>query len=130
MTDYIVRDISLAAAYTYTEAKFLEGVLPGSAFTQTNVQLAGRSVPLVPRHKLSVNAAWTINGQTRLTVGANHVAAQFMDNDEGNTLGVKIPAYTVVDLKLAYRNGPWRAGLAVNNLFGEKYFNYAVRSQF
>ena len=124
------RDISLAAAYTYTEAKFLEGVLPGSAFTQTNVQLAGRSVPLVPRHKLSVNAAWTINGQTRLTVGANHVAAQFMDNDEGNTLGVKIPAYTVVDLKLAYRNGPWRAGLAVNNLFGEKYFNYAVRSQF
>ena len=53
-----------------------------------------------------------------------------MDNDEGNTLGVKIPAYTVIDAKLAYRNGPWRAGVALNNLFGQKYYNYAVRSQF
>lgn len=53
-----------------------------------------------------------------------------MDNDEGNTLGVKIPAYTVVDLKLLYRNGPWTIGGAVNNLFGKSYYNYAVRSQF
>jgi len=71
-----------------------------------------------------------INAQTRISAVANYVGAQFMDNDEGNTLGVKIPAYTVVDLKLLYRNGPWTLGAAINNLFGEKYFNYAVRSQF
>lgn len=122
--------VTLGAAYSHIDARFREGVLPGGAFTQLNVQLAGKSVPLVPRHKLTVNAAWAINPQTRLSAVANYVGAQFMDNDEGNTLGTKIPAYTVVDLKLHYRNGPWSVGAAINNLFGEKYYNYAVRSQF
>ena len=122
--------VTLGAAYSYIDAQFREGVLPGSAFSHLNVQLAGRSVPLVPRNKLSVNAAWAISANTRLSAVANYVGAQFMDNDEGNTLGVKIPAYTVVDMKLSYRRGPWRAGLAVNNLLGKSYYNYAVRSQF
>ena len=122
--------VTLGAAYSYIDARFREGVLPGGAFTQLNVQLAGKTVPLVPRHKLTVNAAWAINPQTRLSAVANYIGAQFMDNDEGNTLGMKIPAYSVVDLKLQYRNGPWSMGAAINNLFGEKYYNYAVRSQF
>ena len=122
--------VTLGAAYSYIDAKFREGVLPGSAFSQLNVQLAGRTVPLVPRNKLSVNAAWAINANTRFSAAANYVGAQFMDNDEGNTLGTKIPAYTLVDLKLLYRNGPWRIGAAVNNAFGKAYYNYAVRSQF
>jgi iron complex outermembrane receptor protein len=53
-----------------------------------------------------------------------------MDNDEGNTLGVKIPAYTVADLKLAHETGAWRLSAGINNLFNRKYYNYAVRSQF
>ncbi|MEQ1774947.1 MAG: TonB-dependent receptor [Burkholderiales bacterium] len=126
----VSKAVTLGAAYGYIDAKFREGVLPGGVFTQLNVPIAGKSVPLVPRHKLSVNAAWSINANTRLSAVATHVGAQFMDNDESNTLNVKIPAYTVVDLKLLYRNGPWSVGAAINNLFGEKYFNYAVRSQF
>ncbi len=51
-----------------------------------------------------------------------------MDNDEANTLGVTIPAYTVIDLKLAHEQGPWRLSAGINNLFNRKYFNYAVRS--
>ena len=126
----VSKPVTLGAAYSYIDAKFREGTLPGSAFSQLNVQLAGRNVPLVPRHKLSVNAAWSITANTRLSAVANYVGAQYMDNDEGNTLGTKIPAYTVVDLKLLYRNGPWTVGGAVNNLFGKSYYNYAVRSQF
>ena len=53
-----------------------------------------------------------------------------MDNDEGNNLGVMIPAYTVADLKLVHERGAWRLSAAVNNLFDRKYYNYAVRSQF
>jgi iron complex outermembrane recepter protein len=124
------KSVTLGAAYSYIDAKFREGVLPGNPFTQTNVLIAGKTVPLVPRNKLSVNTAWAVNPQTRLSAVANHVGAQFMDNDEGNTLGVKIPGYTVVDLKLLYRNGPWTMGAAINNLFGKQYYNYAVRSQF
>jgi iron complex outermembrane receptor protein len=122
--------VSLGAAYTYTQAKFREGVLPGGPFTQQDVAIAGKTVPLVPRHKASFNASWAIDGRTRLNAAVVYVGAQFMDNDEGNTLGVKIPAYTVVDLKLAHQRGPWRFAAAVNNVANEKYYNYAVRSQF
>jgi outer membrane receptor protein involved in Fe transport len=52
-----------------------------------------------------------------------------MDNDEGNT-GSRIASYSVFDLKLAHQERSWRFTAAVNNLLGEKYFNYAVRSQF
>jgi outer membrane receptor protein involved in Fe transport len=67
--------------------------------------------------------------RSRLSALATYVGSQYMDNDEGNT-GVKIPAYTVVDLKLAWADRAWRLAAAVNNLFGERYYNYAVRSQF
>ena len=53
-----------------------------------------------------------------------------MDNDEPNTLGVKIPSYTTVDLKLTHRRGPWLVAATLNNAFNERYYNYAVRSQF
>jgi outer membrane receptor protein involved in Fe transport len=43
---------------------------------------------------------------------------------------VKIPAYTVLDLKLIHGRGPWRLAAAVNNVTNERYHNYAVRSQF
>ena len=59
-----------------------------------------------------------------------YTGEQFMDNDEGNTLGVKIPAYTVTDLKLSHRQGDWTLSAVINNLFDRQYYNYAVRSQF
>jgi len=124
------KTLTLGAAYSYTEARFREGVLPGGPFTQQDVAIAGKTVPLVPRHKANLTASWAIDGKTRLNAALVYVGEQFMDNDEGNTLGVKIPAYTVIDLKLVHQRGPWRASAAVNNLANEKYYNYAVRSQF
>lgn len=121
--------LQLGGSYTLTDAGFREGVLPGSAFTQQNVLLAGKSVPLVPRQKLNLGASWAIAGRTRLSALFTYVGSQFMDNDQGNT-GLKIPAYTVADLKLVREEGGWRFTAAVNNLFNENYYNYAVRSQF
>ena len=122
--------LRLGASYTYMEAKFREGVLPGGPFTVTNVVVAGKTVPLVPRHKLSVSASWAITGRTQLNALASYVGEQYMDNDEGNTFYTRIPAYTVVDLKLVHQEGGWRFSAAVNNLLNEKYYNYGVRSQF
>ncbi|MGH8635125.1 MAG: TonB-dependent receptor domain-containing protein, partial [Burkholderiales bacterium] len=119
----------LNGSYAYTEAQFLEGVLPGSSFTQQDVVIAGKTVPLVSRHKLNLGASWGIAARTRLNASVSYVSSQFMDNDEGNTLGAKIPAYTVADLKLVWQEGGWRVAAAVNDLFNEKYYNYAVRSQ-
>jgi len=126
----LAKTLRLTGSYTYTEARFLEGVLPGSPFTQPNVDIAGKTVPLVPRHKLNAGASWDVAPKTRLIALASYVGSQYMDNDEGNTLGVKIPAYTVADLKLAWEDRGWRLSAAVNNLLDEQYYNYAVRSQF
>ena len=121
----------MGAAYTYTDARFREGILPGGggfgAFF-SNVVLAGKHVPLVPQHKVNLTASWALTARTRISAAATYVASQFMDNDEANTLGVKIPAYTVVDLKLTHELGPWRLSATVNNLFDHEYYNFAVRS--
>ncbi|MFO7542210.1 MAG: TonB-dependent receptor [Thiobacillus sp.] len=115
--------VDVTASYTLTFAEFTSGVLNG-------VQLKGNGVPLVPRHKLALNATWKISPATRLTGSANHVGSQFMDNDEPNTLGVKIPAYTVADIRLEHRVGNWKLAAAINNVMDEEYHTYAVRSQF
>ena len=120
--------LALNAAYTYIDAKFLSGVLPGVSWTTINVNIADKRVPLVPRQKLNLGAAWAISEQTLLNASVTHVDSQFMENDEANTLGEKIPAYTVADIKLVHKTGPWQLSTSVNNLFDQKYFNYAVRS--
>ena len=124
------QSLSVQAAYTYTDARFRQGTLPGSAFTQQNVDIAGKAVPLVPEHQASARVVWQMAPAWRLSGSARHVSSQFMENDEGNTLGVKIPAYSVVDLRLDFLQGPLTLTAAVDNLFDERYYNYAVRSQF
>jgi len=123
-------NLQLGASYTYTDAQFQEGVLPGGPFTTQNLVIAGKTVPLVPRHKVNLSASWAVTAKTSLNARASYVGTQFMDNDEGNTFYTKIPAYTLVDLKLAHQEGNWRFAAAVNNLLNEKYYNYGVRSQF
>jgi iron complex outermembrane receptor protein len=124
------QSLGVQGAYTYTDAWFREGTLPGSAFTQQNVDIAGKTVPLVPEHQVTGQVIWQFASAWRLSGAARHVSSQYMENDEGNTLGVKIPAYSVVDLRLDLLEGRWTLTAAVNNLFDEQYYNYAVRSQF
>ena len=122
--------LTAGLAYSYTDARFRDGVLAGSPFTQQNVAIAGRRVPLVPQHKLRLGASWAIGDRTRLNAALNYAGKQFMDNDESNSLGETIPAYTIIDLKLLHERGPLKVTAAINNLTNEKYYNYAVRSQF
>jgi len=123
--------LRLNAGYAYTEAHFLEGTLAGSPFAiGTNMPVAGRTVPLVPRHKLNAGASWDIVPDTQLSGAWTAVSRQVLDNDEPNTLGHYIPAYNVVDLKLAQKFTWGRVAIAVNNLFNAGYYTYAVRSAF
>jgi iron complex outermembrane receptor protein len=87
-------------------------------------------VPLVPEHKLSASFTWDLAARTRLSGALGTVSSQFMDTDEPNTLGTKIPSYTFADLKLAHSFKWGRIALAVNNAFDSHYYTYAVRSAF
>ena len=123
--------IRLTMGYAYTDAKFLEGVLAGSPFAiGTNLNVAGKHVPLVPQHKLNAGFLWDINGSTQLAGALASVSSQYMDNDEPNTLGVKIPRYSTLDMKLAHGFSWGRIALTANNLLGSHYYTYAVRSAF
>ena len=121
----------LNAGYTYTEARFLEGTLPGSLFAiGTDIPIAGKEVPLVPRHKF--NAGGSLDLPYRMRFSANWVAVSstIMDNDEPNTLGTRIPAWNSLDVKLAQNGQNVRLALMVNNLLNSGYYTYAVRSAF
>ncbi|MCA3105308.1 MAG: TonB-dependent receptor [Rhodocyclaceae bacterium] len=121
--------LRLTLAYTWTQARFREGVLPGTApSNQTNIALAGRTVPLVPAHQVALGASWKPVTELTLSASARKVASSVMDNDEGNTLAARIPGYTLVDLRAAWDARSWQFALAVNNLFDRSYFNYGVRS--
>ena len=122
--------LRLSAGYTYTDARFRSGVLPGNAGFGTNVSIAGKRVPLVPEHKLSLGLAWDLGVHTRFSGALTAVSSQFMDNDEPNTLGAKIPAYALLDLKLTREFSRGRFALAINNALDEAYYTYAVRSNF
>jgi iron complex outermembrane recepter protein len=125
------QDLRFSAAYAYTDARFLEGVLAGSPFAMgTGLGVAGKRVPLVPRHKWNASFSWSLPAQMLLSGALSAVSRQFMDNDEPNTLGTEIPRYAVADLKLARRFAWGRLAFAVNNLFDSHYYTYAVRSAF
>ncbi len=125
------RALRLRLGYAYTDARFREGVLAGSPFAiGTNLNVAGKHVPLVPRHKLNIGAAWDLTGATQLSGTLTAVSSQFMDNDEPNSLGTKIPRYATLDLKLRHALAWGSVALSVNNAFGEHFYSYAVRSAF
>jgi iron complex outermembrane receptor protein len=120
--------LRVSGTYAYTDAKFQEGTFPGAVGPDDSI--AGKTVPLVPRHKGTLAASWDILPKTRLSAGFTALSKQVLDNDEVNTLEHRIPAFRVLDLKLAQTVGPARIAVIVNNVFNQKYYTYAVRSQF
>jgi iron complex outermembrane receptor protein len=123
--------LRLTAAYAYTDARYLKGTFPGGPFViAADIDIAGNYVPLVPKHKLNSAFAWDIGGGLRLSGALWAASKQYMDNDEANSLGVRIPGTVVADLKLAQSFGWGNIAFTVNNLFSERYYTYAIRSQF
>lgn len=116
-------ELELTGSYTYAVAKFTEGALAGNS-------VEGRTVPLVPRHSAAVSAAYRLAGDTRFTLETRYVGRQFFDNDETNSFGEMIPAYTVTDLGVSREAGRLRVAFSVLNVTNEQYFTYGVRSLF
>jgi len=116
-------ELKVTASYSYTVARFREGNYGG-------INVSGDNIPLVPRQRFSLSPSWKVSERDTLSGNVNYVGQQYFDNDPANTFGQKMPAYTTVDMKLSHREGRWLVDAAVNNLFDEKYFTYAVASNF
>lgn len=115
--------LAVAAAYSYTVAKFSEGAYGG-------VNVSGNNIPLVPRQRLALSSSWKASEKDTLNANAVYVGKQYFDNDQANVFGQKMPAYATVDIKLSHRDGSWLVAAGVNNLFNRKYFTYGIASNF
>jgi len=120
---------SLAGNYAYTQAKFLTGYLEGRSGVISNIDLTDKTVPMVPRHRFSINAGKKFNDSFRLDSTWSYFSEQFMDNDESNSLGRQIPGFSVLDVKASMKCGDYSLALSVNNVLDREYYSYAVRRQ-
>lgn len=110
--------LSLEGRYTLTDATFRSGTFAG-------VEVSGKTVPVVPRHRASLFTTWAMSERDRLFFGLNHVGAQHFDNDPANRFA-KMSAYTTADAKYSHQIGSATLGLSVSNLFDKRYYSYAT----
>ncbi|MFC1461509.1 TonB-dependent receptor [Verrucomicrobiota bacterium] len=99
--------------YTYAQARFTKG------------DYDGNDVPLVPNHKVSVEAKWFLPFDLSLNAAFTYIGKQYLGSDNSNT-GEKLADYTVVDLGVRYvPEGADRLDLevfaGVDNVFGKHY---------
>ncbi len=107
--------LDLFLSHAHVLARFRNGVYGGT-------DLTGNTVPLVPRNALSAGVSWLTGPKTRLNATLRHVGEQRLVNDETNTQAQQIPAYTVVDIRLAHQLAGWTLEAGVRNLFNRQYY--------
>ena len=114
----LVPALEVSGNFIAQSARFRTGDFGGA-------DLAGNQVPLVPRRLATLRAAWQPAPGTVATAATRYVGRQRYDNDQAN-LFREMPSYSVTDLKIAHRRGRATWGLALNNVFGKRYYSYAI----
>jgi iron complex outermembrane receptor protein len=110
--------VRVRGGYAYTRAVFREGIFTGN------------DVPLVSRNTASVGVAWNIMDKRLVFDGVvRYVGSRRMDNDQTNVQPL-IPAFTVVDLRIGGEIEKFFWSLAVQNVFDNHYYDYAIASPF
>jgi iron complex outermembrane receptor protein len=117
----VTKMIELFGNYTYIDARFREGNFGGT-------DVSGNIIPLVPRHRAAAGGTFRLAAKTNIAATMNYVGEQVFDNDQANTASRRMPDYVTVDLKLTHQVKKLLLSMAVNNLFDEKYFSYAIRN--
>lgn len=109
----VTPDLRLSAQWQRVDAEFTGG--PN----------AGREMVLVPRNVVSVRAAWTPSTGHSADIGAQWVDSQRYGSDFSNSCGARIPSYTTIDARYAYRVGGWEAAIGALNLADRQYYSNA-----
>jgi iron complex outermembrane receptor protein len=107
--------LQLDADYTYQKASFQDGVY------------SGYDVPMSPRNQAAVRFSAQWNNGFGVSLSETVVGSRYVINDTDNQMP-KEKMYFRTDLKLFMVQQRWEAFIAVNNLFGKKYNDYAARS--
>ena len=118
----LAANVDLSASVTWQQATFRSGVA-------NSVNLAGKTVPLVPRHMASLSLGWSPSEATRVGVQWQYVGSQRLDNDQANQFAHKLAAYSLINAKVSHDYSKTvGVSLSVNNLLDKQYASYGIRS--
>lgn len=109
----LVKDLRLTGQWQHVDAEFTGG--PN----------AGREMVLVPKNVVTARLAWTPQGRHSADIGAQWVDSQRYGSDFANSCGARIPSYTTIDARYAYRFGGWEAAVTALNLADRQYYSNA-----
>lgn len=118
----LARTVTLQAGFAAVRATFRDGVFNGN-------DVRGNTVPLVPRWSANAGIRWRVVPSVDLIANVRHVDKQRYDNDQANAFRELMPAYTLVDLRAAWRVARLTLGLGVDNLFDKDYYAYGICAQ-
>jgi catecholate siderophore receptor len=110
----VTKEVSLVAAYTYSNGKFLDNV--------SGTVRAGNQLPNMPKHSASLWTRFNPTPQLGAAVGVIYAGKRYAATDNFVTL----PDYTRVDAALYY-NISEQVGVQLNveNVFNTRYYLYA-----
>ncbi|QOY95755.1 TonB-dependent receptor [Massilia sp. UMI-21] len=110
------QDLRLSGQWQRVDAEFTGG------------SNAGREMVLVPQNVVTARLAWTPTGRLgghSADLGAQWVDSQRYGSDFSNGCGARIPSYTTIDARYAYRTGGWEAAFSALNLADRQYYSNA-----
>ena len=112
-----MNQVSVSGSYAYTHATILDG------------DLAGRRVPNVPRHRVTVQTVIPVGEQVTLGVDGTYVGTRPFESDYQNTFLAQ-DAYVIVNLKVQHERGRFNAFADVRNLLDQEYAEFGVLGGF
>ena len=116
-------EINLTNNFTFAKAKYISGD-QGTYATD----FKGNDVPLVPQYSLDTGLEWKVSDFTRITPSIKYQDDMRMESDDENFQDTKIPSYIIANMSIASKFGKFFSTLSINNIFDDKYHNYAVAS--
>ena len=109
----VTPDLALAASASYhdttfTQYLFFDGV--------TNVEVAGRQLPLSPHVLASAGILYSPNSGLSTTAVARYIGRRFLDEENTSSVG----GYTTLDANAGYRLGRYRITIEGTNLTNQR----------
>ena len=115
--------LNLTNNFTFAKAKYISGD-QGTYATD----FKGNDVPLVPQYSLDTSLEWKVSEFTKIVPTIKYQDDMRMESDDENFQDTKIPSYVKVNMSIVSKFGKFFCSLSINNVFDEKYHNYAVAS--
>jgi len=116
-------EINLTNNFTFAKAKYISGD-QGTYATD----FKGNDVPLVPQYSLDTSLEWKVSDFTKIIPSIKYQDDMRMESDDENFQDTKIPSYIIANISTTSKFGKFFSTLSINNIFDDKYHNYAVAS--